>query len=96
MILRAVVTLASVLVVASSNTVTTFAPTTLVDVITGISGLAVVDDAFMDRSCLVPSGGELGINRGLFLLSGGLRRLLRCKPTQPRGDLESHHEHNGP
>jgi hypothetical protein len=29
--------------------------------------------------------GRLGINRGLFLLSGGLRRLLQGKPVSPRG-----------
>jgi hypothetical protein len=42
-----------VLVVTSSCTVTTFAPAALVDVVTGISGLAVIDDAFMDRGSLV-------------------------------------------
>jgi hypothetical protein len=51
-----------VLVVASSCTVTTLALTTLVDVVTGISRFAVVDDAFMDRGHLVPLGGGLGIN----------------------------------
>jgi hypothetical protein len=65
-----------VLVVASGCIITTFAPAAFVDVVTGISGLAVVDDAFTDRGCLVPSRGELGMNRGLFLLLGGLRRLL--------------------
>jgi hypothetical protein len=59
------------LVVASSCTVTTFAPTALVDVVTGISGLTVVDNAFTDRGCPVPSWGRLRMNRGLFLLSGG-------------------------
>jgi hypothetical protein len=64
------------LVVTSSCSVTTLAPTTLVDVVTGISRFVVVDDAFMDRGHLVPLGGELGMNRGLSLLSGGLCRLL--------------------
>jgi hypothetical protein len=64
-----------VLVVASSCTVTTLAPTALVDVVTGILRFTVVDDAFTDRGRLVPLG-VLGMNRGLFLLSGGLRRLL--------------------
>jgi hypothetical protein len=76
MILRAVVTPAFVLVVASSYTVTTLALTVLVDVVTGISGFTVVNDAFTDRGYLVPLGGRLGTNRALFLLSGGLCRLL--------------------
>jgi hypothetical protein len=71
--------------VASSCTVTTLALTALVDVVTGILRFTVVDDAFADRGRLVPSGGRLGMNRGLFLLSGGLRRLLRGKPVLPRG-----------
>jgi hypothetical protein len=71
--------------VASSCTVTTLVPTALVDVVTGILRFAVVDDAFTDRGRLVSLGGRLGINRGLFLLSGGLRRLLRGKPASPRG-----------
>jgi hypothetical protein len=62
--------------VASSCTITTLAPTVPVDVVTGISRFAVVDDAFTDRGRLVPPGGGLGMNRGLFLLSGGLRKLL--------------------
>jgi hypothetical protein len=74
-----------VLVVASSYTVTTLAPTTLVDVVTGISRFAVVDDAFTDRGRLAPLGDGLRMNRGPSLLSGGLRRLLRGKPTSPRG-----------
>jgi hypothetical protein len=73
------------LVVASSCAVTTFAHAAFVDVVTGISRLAVVDNVFTDRGCLVPLWGRLGINRGLFLLSRGLRRLLRCKPAVPRG-----------
>jgi hypothetical protein len=76
---------APVLGVTSSCTITTFAPTALVDVVTGISGLAVIDDAFTDRGCPVPSWGRLGMNRCLFLLSRGLRRLLWCQPTAPRG-----------
>jgi hypothetical protein len=60
-------------------------PTAFVDVFTGISGLAIVDDAIMDRGRFVPSWCGLGMNRGLFLLSGGLRKLLRCKPAVPRG-----------
>jgi hypothetical protein len=74
-----------VLVVASSCTVTTLALTGLIDVVTGISGFTVVDDAFTDRGCIVPPGGRLGMNRALFLLSGGLHRLLQGKPTSPRG-----------
>jgi hypothetical protein len=71
-----------VLVVASSCTVTTLAPPVLGDVVTGISRFTVVDDAFTDRGHLVPLG-VLGINRGLSLLSGGLRRLLRGKLALP-------------
>jgi hypothetical protein len=74
-----------VLVVASSCTVTTLTPSALVDVVTGISRFAIVNDAFKDKSCLVPLGGGLEMNRGLSLLSGGLRRLLRGKPVSPRG-----------
>jgi hypothetical protein len=73
------------LVVASSCTITTLVLTALVDVVTGISGFAVVDDAFTDGGCLVSLGGRLGMNRGLFLMSGGLCRLLRGKPASPRG-----------
>jgi hypothetical protein len=64
-----------VLVVASSYAVTTLAPPALGDVVTGVSRFTVVDDAFTDRGRLVPLG-MLGMNRGLSLLSGGLRRLL--------------------
>jgi hypothetical protein len=74
-----------VLVVASSCTVTTLAPTALVDVVTGISRFVVVDDAFTDRGYLVSSGGGLRMNRGLSLLSRGLRRLLQGKPASSRG-----------
>jgi hypothetical protein len=74
-----------VLVVASSHTVNTLVPLALVDVVMGVSRFTVVDDAFTDRCCLVSLGGMLGMNRGLSLLSGGLRRLLRGKPTSPQG-----------
>jgi hypothetical protein len=37
-----------------SCTVTTFALAVLVDIITGILGLPVVDDVFTDRGSLVP------------------------------------------
>jgi hypothetical protein len=73
-----------VLVVASSCTVTVFAPPVLNNVVTGISRFTVVDDAFTDRGRLVPLG-VLGMNRDLSLLSRGLRRLLRGKPASPRG-----------
>jgi hypothetical protein len=69
-------------------------PTAHVDVITGVSGLTIVDDAITDRDRFVPSWCRLGMNRGLFLLLGGLRRLLRCKPVAPRsktlGLLQGH------
>jgi hypothetical protein len=64
-----------VLVVASSCTVTVFAPPALDDVVTGISRFTVVDDVFTDRGRLVLLG-MLGMNRGLSLLSRGLSRLL--------------------
>jgi hypothetical protein len=64
-----------VLVVASSCTITVFAPLALDDVITGISRFTVVDDALTDRGCPVPLG-VLRMNRGLSLLSGGLGRRL--------------------
>jgi hypothetical protein len=73
------------LVVASSCTVTTLTPPALSDVVTGISRFMVVDDTFTDRGRLVSLGGLLGMNRGLSLLSGGLRRLLQGKPASPRG-----------
>jgi hypothetical protein len=73
-----------VLVVASSCTVTVFAPPALDDVVTGISRFTVVDDTFTGRGRLVLLG-VLGMNRGLSLLSGGLCRLLRGKPVSPRG-----------
>jgi hypothetical protein len=74
-----------VLVVASSCTVTTLAPPALGDVVTGILRFMVVDDVFTNRCFLVPLGGVLGMNRGLSILSRGLRRLLRGKPASPRG-----------
>jgi hypothetical protein len=61
-ILRVVVTPAPMLVVASRCTVTAFAPAAFVDVVTGVSGLAVVDDALTDRGCLVPLRCRLGMN----------------------------------
>jgi hypothetical protein len=74
-----------VLVVASGCTVTASTLAVFVDVVTGISGLAVVDDALTDRGCLVPLRCGLRMNRDLFLLPRGLHRLLRGKPTAPRG-----------
>jgi hypothetical protein len=76
MILRAIVIPALVHVVALGCTVTASTLAAFVDVITSVSGLVIVDDAFTDRGCLVPLRCRLGINRGLFLLSRGLRRLL--------------------
>jgi hypothetical protein len=38
----------------SSYTITTFALAALIDVVTGILGLLVVDDVFTDRGSLVP------------------------------------------
>jgi hypothetical protein len=84
-ILGAIVTPASVLVVTSCCTITTFAPAALVDVVTGISGLAVVNDTFTDRGSLVSLRCRLGMDRGLPFLLGGLRRLLRGKRVAPRG-----------
>jgi hypothetical protein len=60
-------------------------PAAFVNVVVGVSRLAVVDDALTDRGFLVPLFCGLGMNRGLFLVSGGLRRLLRGKPVTPRG-----------
>jgi hypothetical protein len=70
------------LVVASSCTITTLAPLALGDVVMGVLRFTVVDDAFMDRGCLVPLG-VLRMNRGLSYREGG--RLLRGKPASPRG-----------
>jgi hypothetical protein len=52
-----------------------FVPPSLDDVVTGILRFMVVDDALTDRGRLVPLG-VLGMNQGLSLQSGGLRRLL--------------------
>jgi hypothetical protein len=84
-ILHAVVTPAPVLVIASRCGVTASTLAVFVDVVMGVSGLTVVDDAFTDRGCLVPLWRGLRMNRGLFLLPRGLRRLLRGKPAVPRG-----------
>jgi hypothetical protein len=50
------------LVVASRCTVTASAPATLVDVITGVLGLVIVDDALTDRGFPVPLRCGLGMN----------------------------------
>jgi hypothetical protein len=71
--------------VASRYAVTASAPAALVDVVAGVSGLAVVVDVLMDRGCPVPLRCRLGMNRGLSLVSRGLRGLLRGKPAAPRG-----------
>jgi hypothetical protein len=73
------------LVVASRRTVTASTLAAFIDVVTGVSGLMVVDDAFADRDCLVLLWCGLGMNRGLFLLSGGLHRLLHGKHVAPQG-----------
>jgi hypothetical protein len=73
------------LMVVSSCTFTIFAPATLVDVVTGISGLVVVDDAFSDRGSLVSSRCRLGMDRGLPFLPRGFRGLPRGKGAAPRG-----------
>jgi hypothetical protein len=73
------------LVVTSRRAVTASTPATLVDVVAGVSRLVVVDDALTDRGCPVSLRRELGINRGLFLVSRGLRRLLGGKPVAPQG-----------
>jgi hypothetical protein len=76
---------APVLVVALRCTVTASTLAALVDVVSCVSRLAIVDDAFTDRGCLVPLRCGLGMNRGLFLLLGGLRRLFLGQPAVPRG-----------
>jgi hypothetical protein len=63
-------------VIASICAAIASTPTMFVDVVTGVSGLTIVDNAITNRGCFVPLWGRLGMNRGLFLLSGGLRRLL--------------------
>jgi hypothetical protein len=42
--------------VASSCTVTTLVPPALSDVVSGVSGFTVVDDAFTDRGRPIPLG----------------------------------------
>jgi hypothetical protein len=37
-------------------------PAALIDVVMGISGLAIIDDAFMDRGCLVTLWHGFGMN----------------------------------
>jgi hypothetical protein len=74
-----------VLVVASRGAITASAPAVLVDVITGISKLTVVNDVLMDRGRLIPLRCGLRMNRGLFLMSRGLHRLLGGEPATPRG-----------
>jgi hypothetical protein len=82
-------------VVASRCTIIACTPAALVDVIMGVSGLTIVDDAITDRGRFVPSWCGLRMNRCLFLLSGGLHRLLRCKPVVPRSKtLGLLHGHN--
>jgi hypothetical protein len=82
-------------VVASRYTVIASTSVVLIDVITGVSRIAIVDDAITDRGCFVPSCSRLRMNRGLFLLLGGLRRLLRCKHVAPRGrTLGLLHDHS--
>jgi hypothetical protein len=61
-----------------------FARAALDDVATGVSKFMVVGDVLRDRGRPI-SLGVLGMNRGLFLLSGGLGRLLRGRPVSPRG-----------
>jgi hypothetical protein len=48
--------------VASRCTVIASTPAMLVDVIMGISGLAIVDDAVTDRGRFVPPWRRLGMN----------------------------------
>jgi hypothetical protein len=49
-------------VVASGCTVIAFTPAVFVDVVTSVSGLSFVDDAFTDRGYLVPLWRGLGMN----------------------------------
>jgi hypothetical protein len=51
----------------------------------GVSGLTIVDDTLANRGCPIPLRCGLRMNRGLFLVSRGLRRLLRGKPMAPQG-----------
>jgi hypothetical protein len=71
-------------VVASSHTVTMFARAALDDVATGVSRFAVVGDGRRGRSRPV-SSGRFRMNRGLFLLSGGLGEPHRGRLASPRG-----------
>jgi hypothetical protein len=71
-------------VVTSSHTVTVFARVALDDVAMGVSKFMVVGDALRDKGRPVLLG-MFGMNRGLSLLLGGLGRLLRGRPTSPRG-----------
>jgi hypothetical protein len=76
-------------VIASRCAVIASTPTAFVDVFTGVSGLAIVDDVITDTGRFVPSWGGIRMNLGLFLLSGGLRRLLRCKPRRLEAKLSA-------
>jgi hypothetical protein len=71
-------------VVTSSHTVTVFARAAFDDVATCVSEFMIIGDVLKDRGRPV-SLDVLGMNRGLFLLSGGLSRLLQGRPTSPRG-----------
>jgi hypothetical protein len=71
------------LMVASRGVVTASAPVVLVDVVTGVSRLVVVNDVLMDKGRLIPLWCGLRMNRGLFLILRGLRRLLEGEPTAP-------------
>jgi hypothetical protein len=64
------------LMVASRCVVTASTLATLVDVIARVSGLVIVDDALTDKGCPIPLRCGLRMNRGLFLVSRGLRMLL--------------------
>jgi hypothetical protein len=70
--------------VASSYTVIVFARAAFDDVATGVSRFMIVGDALGDRRRPV-SPGRLGMNRGLFLLLGGLNEPLRGWIASPRG-----------
>jgi hypothetical protein len=48
--------------VASRCAVIASTPVAFVDVVTGVSGLVIVDDAFTDRGRLVPLWCGLGMN----------------------------------
>jgi hypothetical protein len=56
------------LVVATGCTVTASTLAAFIDVITSVSGLAVVNDMLTNRGYLVLLRCGLGMNRGLFLL----------------------------